>query len=131
MMSCSIAANFGCWGTSGYGRDRAGCRGWAAFSAAGASDTAHTIRAVVQDLFDVPTEQTVVLRLHVQPGAGRTAVSGVHGDALKVRVAAPPDKGRANDACRDLVAELADVKPSAVELTSGATSRSKRFTITG
>ena len=95
---------------------------------------------MVRDLFDVPEPQdgvpggsgvTVVLRLHVQPGAGRTAVSGIHGDALKVRVAAPPEKGRANDACRELVAELADVKPAAVELSSGASSRSKRFTVTG
>jgi uncharacterized protein (TIGR00251 family) len=67
----------------------------------------------------------------VQPGAGRTAVQGTHGDALKVRVAAPPEKGRANDACTALVAELAGVKPSAVELTAGATSRSKRVTVTG
>ena len=71
-----------------------------------------------------------MLRLHVLAGAGRTAVTGIHGDALKVRVAAPPEKGRANDACRDLVASLADVKAAAVELTSGETSRSKRFTIT-
>jgi uncharacterized protein (TIGR00251 family) len=96
---------------------------------------------VVRELFDVPepaggvpgvggNKTTVVLRLHVQPGAGRTSVAGVHGDALKVRVAAPPDKGRANEACRDLVASLADVKPAAVELTSGGTSRSKRFTVT-
>jgi uncharacterized protein len=106
---------------------------------------------VVRELFDVPEPEggvpgvggkkggvpgvggsrtTVVLRLHVLPGAGRTAVTGTHGDALKVRVAAPPEKGRANDACRDLIATLADVKPAAVELTNGATSRSKRFTIT-
>ena len=93
---------------------------------------------MVRDLFDVAgapedgdTTATVVLRLHVQPGAGRTAVSGIHGDALKVRVAAPPEKGRANDACRELVASLADVKLAAVELSSGETSRSKRFTVTG
>src|SRR4051812_25956782 len=120
MTSCSMAANFGCWGTSGYGRE----------FATGASGTAPTIRVVVRELFDVPNERTVVLRLHVQAGAGRTAVSGRQGDALKVRVAAPPEKGRANDACRELVASLADVKAAAVELTSGATSRSKRFTIT-
>jgi uncharacterized protein (TIGR00251 family) len=72
-----------------------------------------------------------MLRVHVQPGAGRTAVSGRHGDALKVRVAAPPEKGRANDACTELVADLAGVKATAVELTSGASSRSKRFKVTG
>ncbi|HUP86137.1 MAG TPA: DUF167 domain-containing protein [Acidimicrobiales bacterium] len=75
--------------------------------------------------------RVVVLRLHVQPGPGRTAVQGRHGDALKVRVASPPEKSRANEACAALVAELADVTPAAVTLTSGETSRSKRFTVTG
>jgi len=56
-------------------------------------------------------------------------VLGTHGDALKVRVAAPPEKGRANEACRSLVAELAGVKTAAVELSAGATSRSKRFRV--
>ena len=89
------------------------------------------MRRVVRELFDDSGDGTVVLRLHVQPGAGRTAVQGRHGDALKVRVAAPPEKGRANDACIELVAGLADVQASAVELTSGSTSRSKRFTVKG
>lgn len=89
------------------------------------------MRPVVRELFDDPADGKVVLRLHVQPGAGRTAVQGVHGNALKVRVAAPPERDRANEACAGLVAELAGVKPSAVELTSGATGRAKRFTVTG
>jgi uncharacterized protein YggU (UPF0235/DUF167 family) len=58
-------------------------------------------------------------------------VQGVHGNALKVRVAAPPEKGRANEACLALVAELADVKPAAVSLASGEASRAKRFEVTG
>jgi uncharacterized protein (TIGR00251 family) len=86
---------------------------------------------VVRELFDDSGDGTVVIRLHVQLGAGRTAVQGRQGDALKVRVASPPEKGRANDACTGLVAELADVEATAVALTSGATSRSKRFTVTG
>ncbi len=72
-----------------------------------------------------------MLRLHVQPSAGRSAVSGRHGDALKVRVAAPPEGGRANQACRDLVAELLGVRREAVELVSGASSRSKRYRVAG
>ena len=89
------------------------------------------MRPVVHELFDKSGDDKVVVRLHVQPGAGRTAVQGVHGDALKVRVAAPPEKGRANEACLALVAELADVKPAAVSLASGETSRAKRFEVTG
>ena len=96
---------------------------------------------MVEDLFDVsgpPSGEdaaeetvTVTLRVHVQPGAGRTAVSGRYGDALKVRIAAPPEGGRANAAARSFLAELFGVAESQVELTSGQSSRSKRFRITG
>jgi len=44
------------------------------------------------ELFDVRSDGAVVLRVHVQPGAGRTAVRGRYGDALKVSVAAPPPR---------------------------------------
>jgi len=90
---------------------------------------------VVDDLFEVcgevAGEEVVVLRLHVQPGAGRTAVVGRHGDALKVRVAAPPQGGRANTACTELVATLLGVRPGQVEVSAGAANRSKRVRVTG
>ena len=86
---------------------------------------------MVDDLFDVSGDDAVVLRLHVQPGAGRTAVVGRHGDALKVRVAAPPEGGRANAAVTALVASTLGVKDDQVELTSGQSSRSKRVKVTG
>jgi uncharacterized protein (TIGR00251 family) len=73
--------------------------------------------------------QTIVLRVHVQPGAGRTAVAGRHGDALKLRVAAPPVRDRANRACEEAVAELLGVPTSQVELVGGSTSRSKRIRV--
>jgi uncharacterized protein (TIGR00251 family) len=84
-----------------------------------------------QDLFEVSGDDAVVLAVHVQPGAGRTAVVGRHGTAVKVRVAAPPLGGRANQAVVELLAETFGVKPAAVELTSGEKSRSKRFRISG
>jgi uncharacterized protein (TIGR00251 family) len=96
---------------------------------------------MVEDLFDVSGPEkgdgegdetvTVTLRVHVQPGAGRTAVAGRHGTSLKVRVAAPPEGGRANEACAALLAETFGVAPSAVELVSGASSRMKRFRLRG
>ncbi|MDP8937909.1 MAG: DUF167 domain-containing protein [Actinomycetota bacterium] len=73
----------------------------------------------------------VVLRVHVQPGAGRSAVVGRHGTALKVRVAAPPVGGRANDACAELLADAFGVRPAQVELVGGRTSRAKQFRISG
>ena len=74
---------------------------------------------------------TAVVRLHVAPGAGRTAVVGRHGDAVKVRVAAPPEGGRANDAVVALVAATFDVKLAQVSLISGEASRAKRVQIDG
>ena len=86
---------------------------------------------MVDDLFDVADDASVVLRLHVQPGAGRTAMVGRHGDAVKVRVAAPPEKGRANDACVALVAATFGLQPGQVELVGGESSRAKRVRVTG
>lgn len=74
---------------------------------------------------------TAVLRLHVQPGAGKTAIVGRHGDAIKVRVAAPPEGGRANDAVVALVAQSFDVKLASVTLIGGQSSRSKRVQVDG
>ena len=82
------------------------------------------------DLYD-DSPEGVVLRVHVQPGAGRSAVVGRHGDALKVRVAAPPVEGRANEAARARVAEALGVPEADVELTSGQSSRTKRFRLKG
>lgn len=86
---------------------------------------------MVTDPFDVSADDEVLLRLHVQPGAGRSAVSGRFGDALKVRVAAPPSEGRANAAAVALVADLLGVKAAAVELVSGASSRTKKVRVKG
>ncbi|MBW3581073.1 MAG: DUF167 domain-containing protein [Actinobacteria bacterium] len=82
-------------------------------------------------MFDVDPDGRPVLRVHVQPGAGLSEVVGRHGDALKVRVAAAPHGGRANEACVRLLAELFEVQTAAVGLVGGATSRSKRFVLEG
>jgi uncharacterized protein (TIGR00251 family) len=86
---------------------------------------------MVEDLFDVDDKGVVHLTVHAQPGAGRTAVVGRHGTALKVKVAAPPDGGRANEAVTKLLAETFGVKAAQVVLASGESSRHKRFRITG
>jgi uncharacterized protein (TIGR00251 family) len=84
----------------------------------------------VSDLYD-DSPEGIVLRIHVQPGAGRSAVVGRHGDALKIRVAAPPVEGRANEAAQALLAEVLGVSKADVELTSGQSSRTKRFRLNG
>lgn len=81
-----------------------------------------------------PVEQIpggVRIHVWVQPGAKRTEVVGRHGDALKLRVAAPPEKGRANEAAEAALADLLGVRPADVALVSGTTSRSKTFEVRG
>ena len=77
------------------------------------------------------TDEAIVVDVQVQPRAGRTAVLGRHGHALKLRVAAPPVDGRANEAAAELLAELAGVKAKAVTQVSGEKSRLKRFRLAG
>ena len=68
----------------------------------------------------------VVLTLHIQPGAKKSQVAGLHGDALKIRLAAPPVDGKANECLIAFLAEKLDMAKSRVELISGTSSRAKR-----
>ena len=74
---------------------------------------------------------SIVLAVHAQPGARRTEVAGLHGDALKIRVAAPALEDRANDALIEFLADRFNVPKRNVTLLSGAKSREKRFAIAG
>lgn len=71
------------------------------------------------------------LRLRVSPGANVAEVAGRHGDAWKVRVAAAPERGRANDAVVDLLARTLAVPRSSVTLVSGHGARDKIVRLTG
>jgi hypothetical protein len=86
---------------------------------------------VLSDLYQVQDDGSISLAVHAQPGAGRSAIVGRHGDALKVRVAAPPEGGRANAALTTLLANTLGLAEDGVELTAGEHSRTKRFHITG
>jgi uncharacterized protein (TIGR00251 family) len=76
---------------------------------------------------------TIVLALHVQPGAKRTEVAGVHGEGagarLRVRLAAPPVDGKANAALLRFLAAEFDVALRAVTIVHGETSRRKTVRI--
>ena len=71
------------------------------------------------------------LQLRVSPGARRAHVVGRHGDAWKVRVAAPPEGGRANEAVVRLVAETLSLPRDAVTLVSGHGARDKIVQLAG
>lgn len=73
----------------------------------------------------------VRLTVHVQPGASRTEVAGTHGDAIKVRLAAPPVDGRANEALLRFLADRLEVPLRGVTVVRGVASRSKIVDIDG
>jgi uncharacterized protein (TIGR00251 family) len=72
-----------------------------------------------------------VLLVHVQPRASRTEVVGRHGDAIKIRVAAPPVDGAANDELVRFLAGRLGVRRARVRVAAGMSSREKRIEIDG
>ncbi len=73
----------------------------------------------------------VTMDVLVVPGAAADRVVGAHGDALRVRVAAPPERGRANDALRRVLAAALGVRTAQVTVTAGLTSRRKVVRVDG
>lgn len=73
----------------------------------------------------------LILLLHVQPGAKQTTVAGLHGEALKIRLAAPAIEGRANEALLKFIADQFSVPLRNVELKQGGQSRHKRVVVSG
>jgi uncharacterized protein (TIGR00251 family) len=75
--------------------------------------------------FFQPTSWGFSLRLTVVPGSQRTQVVGLYGDRLKLRLAAPPEKGAANRELIDFLARALNLPKSCLKLTQGAQSRHK------
>ncbi len=82
-----------------------------------------------QDLDLVQVPGGTRLRLRVKPGARADAVLGVMGGALKVSVKAPPERGKANSAALELLAEVFEVPAGGLKLFAGATSQSKKVLV--
>ena len=75
---------------------------------------------------------TTRLQLRVAPGvSGASGIVGRYGEAWKVRIAAPPERGRANDAVLTLLAETLAVPRSSLAIVSGGGSRNKIVELTG
>jgi hypothetical protein len=72
-----------------------------------------------------------LLRLKVQPNAGRNEVVGFTDGVLQVKIAAPPDKGRANRELIDFLSEALGVRKSAITIVKGQTARSKLIACEG
>jgi uncharacterized protein (TIGR00251 family) len=77
------------------------------------------------------TAEGVVLTVRVVPRAPQSRVQGVLGDALKIRLAAPPVEGKANTELVRLLADELDLHAGKIHLLAGATDRNKRVLIQG
>jgi uncharacterized protein (TIGR00251 family) len=72
---------------------------------------------------------SVLLPVHAQPGARRNGIVGVHAGRLKVAVTQAPEKGKANDAIIEVLAEGLSLKRSQISLASGPTNSRKVFRV--
>lgn len=72
----------------------------------------------------------IVFKIHVQPKASKNAIVGLHDDALKIRLTAPPVDGAANKMCAAFLAKVLGVPKSSVAIVSGLTSRNKQVCVT-
>jgi uncharacterized protein (TIGR00251 family) len=73
----------------------------------------------------------LTLKVRVIPRAGRTAVAGMRGDSVVVRLAAAPVDGAANSALLDFLAEVLGVSTSNLTIVSGERNRDKRIAVGG
>ena len=71
------------------------------------------------------------LRLRVSPGAARSRIVGRDGDAWKVRVGAPPESGKANQALLELLAATLEIPRNRIEIVAGLGSRDKTIVVDG
>ena len=77
----------------------------------------------------VGADGSITLTIHALPGAKRTEVAGVHGDCLKIRLAAPAVEGRANDTLIAFLAKSFGVPRRNVTLLRGESGRRKTLRI--
>lgn len=85
----------------------------------------------IEDLTIEENEGGVVFTVKVVPGSSRTAIAGLLGGMLKVKVAAPAEKGKANISLIDFLAETAGVKKKCLSIISGQTNPVKKIRISG
>jgi hypothetical protein len=71
----------------------------------------------------------ISFKIRVQPKSSRNQILGTQGDALKMKVTAPPVEGAANKACIELLAKALGVPKSCLEITSGHAGRDKRILV--
>jgi len=79
----------------------------------------------------VTTNSGIILSIRTQPGSSKNRIIGEYGGRLKLAVTAAPEKGRANKAVIELLADTLHISESSIHIISGESSRDKRLMIEG
>ena len=79
----------------------------------------------------VTTNSGIILSVRTQPGSSKNRIIGEYGGRLKLAVTAAPEKGRANKAVIELLADTLHISESSIHIISGESSRDKRLMIKG
>ena len=82
-------------------------------------------------VFIKETADGVIFHIHVVPKSAKSEVAGVQGDAVKLKINAPPSEGQANSACIKFLSEILGVRKNQVTIVSGYKSRKKTVAIEG
>jgi hypothetical protein len=77
------------------------------------------------------TDDGIIFKIKVQPGAAKNEIVGVQGDALRIKINAPPMKGKANRPLMDFVAEKLGAQKSEIEIMSGYTTNIIKIRVLG
>ncbi len=80
---------------------------------------------------DADSANSFIIALHCQPGAKKTELQGEHDGRLKLRLAAPPVEGRANEALIEWLSKTLQIRRANIELLAGDLSRLKRVRVQG
>lgn len=90
-----------------------------------------TLQLPVWLKLDNASSLSFIIAFHCQPGSKKTEVQGEHDGRLKLRLAAPPVEGKANDALIAYLAKIFKINRSQIELLAGDLSRLKRVKVSG
>lgn len=77
------------------------------------------------------THEGIVFKIRVLPRSSKCDIAGIQGDALKIKITAPPVEGKANSECIKFLSDRLGIKRSQISIVAGHTSKNKTIAISG
>jgi len=77
------------------------------------------------------TKEGTLVKIHVNPRSSKDGITGIHGDALNIKLTAPAVEGKANKAVISFLSDFFKIKKRQVKIKSGEKSRNKTVLLTG